>query len=148
MLNKVMLIGNLGSDPELRQTDSGIAVCNLSIATTDRWTEDGEKKERTEWHRLVFWRRNAEIVAEFLTKGSKIWVEGKLQTRSFTNNQGVEKTQTEIVVRDVQMLGGGSSGGGGGVDTTAYREASQSVSKLPEPSSSIKRVSDDGPIPF
>jgi len=114
MLNKVMLIGNLGSDPELRKTDSGVAVCNLSIATTDRWTEDGEKKERTEWHRLVFWRRNAEIVAEFLTKGSTIWVEGKLQTRSFTNKQGAEKTQTEIVVKDMQMLGGGGSGGGGG----------------------------------
>ena len=130
MLNKVMLIGNLGSDPELRQTDSGIAVCNLSIATTDRWTEDGEKKERTEWHRLVFWRRNAEIVVEYLTKGSKIWVEGKLQTRSFTNNQGVEKTQTEIVVKDMQMLGGGG-------DANAYREASQTVSKP-----------DDAPIPF
>jgi|TARA_Y100000310_G_scaffold98850_1_gene96622 single-strand DNA-binding protein len=140
MLNKVMLIGNLGSDPELRQTDSGIAVCNLSIATTDRWTEDGEKKERTEWHRLVFWRRNAEIVAEFLTKGSRIWVEGKLQTRSFTNNQGVEKTQTEIVVKDMQMLGEGlirpASGRGGG-DANAYREASQTVSKP-----------DDAPIPF
>jgi len=148
MLNKVMLIGNLGSDPELRKTDSGVAVCNLSIATTDRWTEDGEKKERTEWHRLVFWRRNAEIVAEFLTKGSTIWVEGKLQTRSFTNKQGVEKTQTEIVVKDMQMLGGGGSGGGGGSDATAYREASQPVSKLPEPPPFIERVSDDGPIPF
>ena len=105
MLNKVMLIGNLGHDPELRHTESGVSVCNMSLATKDSWTEVGEKRERVDWHRVVLWRRLAEIMALYCTKGSKVWVEGKLQTRDFTNNQGVQKTQTEIVVYNLQMLG-------------------------------------------
>jgi len=126
MLNKVILIGRLGSDPELRTTNNGTPVCNISIATADKRTVDGEKKEFTEWHRLVFWRRNAEIVGEYLRKGSLIWVEGKLQTRTFEKDN-IEKKVTEIVVNNVLMLDGKGDIGSGGNGANAYREASQSA---------------------
>tara|TARA_Y100000310_G_C20430761_1_gene691336 strand:- start:223 stop:636 length:414 start_codon:yes stop_codon:yes gene_type:complete len=131
MLNKVILIGRLGSDPELRTTDSGVAVCNISLATSETWTADGEKKERTEWHRLVFWRRNAEIVSEYLRKGSQVWIEGKLQTRSFTKDD-VERKVTEIVVNNVLMLDSKSGGGGSKNGANDYRKASQSVKIEPD----------------
>lgn len=104
-VNKVILIGNLGQDPEIRYMPSGAAVANLSLATSESWKDkdSGEKQERTEWHRLVIFGRLAEIAGEYLTKGSKIYAEGKLQTRKW-EKEGHDHYSTEIVVREMQML--------------------------------------------
>jgi single-strand DNA-binding protein len=109
-LNKVMLIGNLGKDPEVRYTPDGTAVANFSIATSDVWTDKntGEKKERTEWHRIVAWRRLAEIIGEYLSKGRQVYVEGKLQTRSWEKD-GITRYTTEIVASEVKFLGNKNS---------------------------------------
>jgi single-strand DNA-binding protein len=120
-LNKVTLIGNLGRDPETRYTPDGSAITNLSIATTSSWKDKatGEKKEETEWHRLVFYNRLAEIAGEYLKKGSSIYVEGRLKTRKWQDKEtGQDKYSTDIVVDQMQMLGGkaGMGGGGGGDD--------------------------------
>jgi len=105
-VNKVILIGNLGADPEVRHTPSGVPVVDLSLATSESWTDrnTGDRVERTEWHRLVLWRRLAEIAGEYLKKGSKIYVEGKLQTRSWDAEDGQKRYRTEVVVDDLQML--------------------------------------------
>ena len=104
-VNKVILIGNLGSDPELRYTPSGAAVANFSVATNETWVDNnGERQERTEWHRVVAWTRLAEICGEYLKKGSKIYIEGRLQTRSWEGQDGTKRYTTEIVARDLQML--------------------------------------------
>jgi len=105
-VNKVILIGNLGADPEVRHTPSGVPVVDLSLATSESWTDKntGDRVERTEWHRLVLWRRLAEIAGEYLKKGSKIYVEGKLQTRSWDAEDGQKRYRTEVVVDDLQML--------------------------------------------
>jgi len=105
-INKVILVGRLGSDPEVRYTPDGTAVANFSIATSDEWTDKAtnEKKERTEWHRIVAWRRLGEICGEYLSKGRQVYVEGKLQTRSWEKD-GVTRYTTEIVASDVQFLG-------------------------------------------
>ncbi len=116
-LNKVMLIGNLGADPEIRYTAGGAAVANVRLATADSWRDkdSGETQERTEWHRVVFFGRLAEIVEQYVKKGSQIYIEGRLQTRKWQDKEGNEKFSTEIVASEMQMLGsrGGSSGGGG-----------------------------------
>ena len=104
-LNKVMLIGNLGRDPELRHTQSGQAVANFTMATTEKWNKDGEKHEQTEWHRIVVWGRQAEIAAEYLTKGRSVYVEGSLQTREWEDNDGNKRQTTEIKALRFQMLG-------------------------------------------
>ena len=114
MINKVLLIGNLGADPEIRYTQSGTPVVNFRIATTERWKgQDGQQQEQTEWHSIVAWRRLAEICAEFLSKGSKVYIEGKLQTRKWQDQNGNDRYTTEIVARDMQMLSprGANSGG-------------------------------------
>jgi single-strand DNA-binding protein len=123
-VNKVILIGNLGRDPETRYMTSGDAVTNLNIATTDTWKDkSGEKQEKTEWHRVVLFGRQAEVAGEYLKKGRPVYIEGRLQTRKYTDKDGVEKYATEIVADRMQLLGsrdGGSggdaefSGGGGG----------------------------------
>jgi single-strand DNA-binding protein len=106
-VNKVILIGNLGSDPEVKRTPSDVPVANFSLATTENWTDrNGERQERTEWHRLVLWRKLAEIAGQYLKKGSKIYVEGKLQTRSWEDQNGQKRYTTEVVVNDMQMLDG------------------------------------------
>ncbi len=105
MLNKVLLIGNLGRDPEVKYTPSGTAIANFSIATTEKWTKDGQKNEKTEWHKIVAWQRLAEICGEYLHKGSQVYVEGKLQTRSWDDKEGNKKYTTEIVINQMQMLG-------------------------------------------
>ena len=107
-INKVILIGHLGSDPEVKVTPSGVQVANSSIATSESWTDknSGEKQERTEWHRLVLWRRLAEVAAQYLTRGSRIYVEGKLQTRSWDDQSGQKRCATDIVVDQLEMLGG------------------------------------------
>lgn len=105
MINKVILIGNLGADPEIRYTQSGTPVCNFRIATTERWKgQDGQQQEQTEWHNIVAWRRLAEICSEYLSKGSKVFIEGKLQTRKWQDQNGNDRYSTEIVARDMQML--------------------------------------------
>ena len=107
-INKVILVGNLGKDPDMRYTAGGDAVANLSIATSESWNDNqtGEKKEKTEWHRVVFFRRIAEVCGEYLKKGSSVYIEGSLRTRDWEDDQGNKKYTTEIIGREMQMLGG------------------------------------------
>lgn len=116
-VNKVILVGNLGKDPEVRYTPGGSAVANVTIATSDQWKDKqtGENQERTEWHRVVFFNRLAEIVSEYVKKGQQIYIEGRLQTRKWQDQGGQDRYTTEIVANEMQMLGG-RSGGGGGMD--------------------------------
>ncbi len=106
-INKVILIGRLGSDPEVRYTPSGVAVANFSIATSEEWKDkdSGERKERTEWHRIVAWRRLGEICGEYLSKGKQVYIEGRIQTRDWEDKNGVKRYTTEIVASQMQMLG-------------------------------------------
>ena len=114
-VNKVILVGNLGNDPEVRYMPNGNAVANLSLATSESWKDQqGQVQERTEWHRLTMYRRLAEIAGEYLKKGSQIYVEGKLQTRKWQDQQGQDRYTTEIIVDQMQMLGGRGAEGGGG----------------------------------
>jgi single-strand DNA-binding protein len=116
-VNKVILLGNLGRDPETRYTTGGDAVTNLSIATSEQWKDkSGEKQERTEWHRVVLFGRQAEIAGEYLKKGRSVYIEGRLQTRKYTDKDGVEKYSTEIVGDRMQLIGSGRDGGGGDVE--------------------------------
>ncbi len=113
-VNKVILVGNLGNDPEVRYMPNGNAVANLSLATSESWKDQqGQVQERTEWHRLTMYRRLAEIAGEYLKKGSQIYVEGKLQTRKWQDQQGQDRYTTEIIVDQMQMLGGREGGQGG-----------------------------------
>jgi len=113
-VNKVILIGNLGRDPELRYTQGGQAVANFTLATTERFpTKDGERQERTEWHRIVAWGRTAELCAQYLSKGRSVYVEGRLQTREWEDREGQKRRTTEIVAQTVQFLGGRDGGGSG-----------------------------------
>jgi len=114
-VNKVILIGNLGRDPELRYTPGGQAVANFTLATNERFTsKDGEKQERTEWHRIVAWGRTGELCAQYLSKGRSVYVEGRLQTREWEDKEGQKRRTTEIVATTVQFLGGRGEGGSGG----------------------------------
>jgi single-strand DNA-binding protein len=115
-LNKVMLIGNLGTDPELRHTQSGQAVASFSLATNETWggKEGGTPQERTEWHKIVAWGRTAEIVNEYLRKGRQVYIEGRIQTRQWQDQQGNKRYTTEIVAQNMMMLGGRGDGGPGG----------------------------------
>jgi single-strand DNA-binding protein len=128
-VNKVILIGNLGRDPELRYTQGGQAVANFTLATNERFsTKDGDKQERTEWHRIVAWGRTGELCAQYLSKGRSVYLEGRLQTREWEDKEGQKRRTTEIVATTVQFLGGrgeagasgpASSGGEGGFDSGA-----------------------------
>ena len=118
-VNKVILVGNLGRDPETRYMPDGGAITNISIATTSTWKDkSGEKQEATEWHRISFFGKLAEIAGEYLKKGSQVYVEGRLRTRKWQDKDGVEKTTTEVIADEMKMLGGrqgmGGEGGGGG----------------------------------
>ena len=121
-VNKVILVGNLGRDPETRYMPDGAAITNISIATTATWKDkSGEKQEQTEWHRVAFFGKLAEIAGEYLKKGSQVYVEGKLRTRKWQDKDGVEKYTTEVLADSMQMLGsrqgmGGGDGGSGGGD--------------------------------
>ncbi|MEW6288937.1 MAG: single-stranded DNA-binding protein [Thermodesulfobacteriota bacterium] len=115
MINKAIIIGNLGSDPEVRYTQSGTAVANFNVATTEKWKgQDGQMQEQTEWHRIVAFARLAEICGEYLSKGSKVYVEGRIQTRSWNDKDGNKRYTTEIVAKDMKMLApkGASSAAG------------------------------------
>jgi single-strand DNA-binding protein len=113
-INKVILVGNLGQDPEVKYMPNGNAVCNITVATSESWKDknSGEMQERTEWHRVVFFRRLAEIAGEYLKKGSQVYLEGRLQTRKWQDQQGQDRYTTEIVADNMQMLGGGNRSGG------------------------------------
>lgn len=114
-INKVILVGNLGKDPEVRYVPNGAAIANITLATSESWKDkvSGEKQERTEWHRVVFFGKLAEIAGEYLKKGAQVYVEGRLQTRKWQDKEGKDRYTTEIVANDLQMLGsrGGSAGG-------------------------------------
>jgi single-strand DNA-binding protein len=114
-VNKVILIGNLGRDPELRYTPGGQPVANFSIATSESWNKkDGSgREEKTEWHRIVAWGRTAELCAQYLSKGRSVYIEGRLQTREWENKEGQKQRTTEIVANTVQFMGGGQGGAGG-----------------------------------
>ena len=120
-VNKVIIVGNLGRDPEVRYTPNGSAVCNVTVATSRvrKNKESGDKSEDTEWHRIVFFDKLAEIAGEYLKKGRSVYVEGRLQTRTWTDKDGVEKYTTEIVASEMQMLGGREGLGGGGAGDDA-----------------------------
>ena len=107
-VNKVILVGNLGKDPEMKYTASGAAIANITVATSESWNDKqtGEKQEKTEWHRVVFFRRLAEVVGEYLRKGSQVYIEGKLQTRKWQDQNGQDRYSTEVVANEMQMLGG------------------------------------------
>jgi single-strand DNA-binding protein len=114
-LNKVMLIGNLGKDPEVRYTAGGTAVASFSVATTEKFKgKDGNWEEKTEWHNITLWARLAEIAGEYLAKGKTVYIEGRLQTRKWTDKEGKDRYTTEIVGEKMQMLSGKGDGGGGG----------------------------------
>ena len=116
-VNKVILLGNLGRDPETRYTTGGDAVTNLNIATSEQWKDkSGEKQERTEWHRVVLFGRQAEVAGEYLKKGRSVYIEGRLQTRKYTDKDGVEKYSTEIVADRMQLIGGSRDSSGGDAD--------------------------------
>lgn len=146
-INKVILVGNLGKDPEVRYMPSGNAVCNVTLATSDSWKDkqSGEQKDRTEWHNLVFYSRLAEIAGEYLKKGSQIYAEGRLQTRKWQDKSGNDRYTTEIIVSDMQMLGGRGGGGGGSADFGGGSQESRSSSSA-APAGAPDEFDDD--IPF
>lgn len=126
-VNKVIIMGNLGQDPELRYTPTGTAVCTLNVATTDVRTDNGNRQEKTEWHRIVVWSKQAENCAKYLSKGRTVFVEGRLQTRSWDDQQtGQKRYATEIVAQNVQFIGGGSG-------RAAGDQASQQLSNFTPP---------------
>lgn len=138
-INKVILVGNLGNDPELRQMPSGGAVTNISVATSESWKDktSGEQQERTEWHRVVFFNRLAEIVAEYLKKGSKVYIEGQLRTQKYEKD-GVTHYSTDVIAREMQML---DSNGGG-----QSQQQSQPQQQAPQQQAAASGSDDD--IPF
>jgi single-strand DNA-binding protein len=155
-VNKVILVGNLGRDPEVRTFPDGGTICNVTIATSRQWKDkqSGERQEETEWHRVVFRDRLAEIAAEYLRKGRPVYVEGRLKTRKYTDKDGVEKYATEVVATDMQLLGSreglgegeGRSGGGGGGSAPAARPAAAQKPAASKPATGFDDMDDD--IPF
>ena len=143
-VNKVILVGNLGSDPQVRYTPGGQAVANFNIATSERFNNKaGEKEERTEWHRIVAWGKLAEICQQYLKKGKQVYIEGRLQTRQWEDQQGQKPQTTEIVAQTMQMLGRAGEGGGGGGD---FAPASQDFGSA-EPAPQGASTTDDD-LPF
>lgn len=143
-VNKVILIGNLGRDPEVRYTPNGLAVANINIATSEVWKDkqSGENQERTEWHRIVMYSRLAEIAGEYLRKGSKVFVEGRLQTRKWQDKNGQDRYTTEVVADSLQMLD--SKAGGSSMDNAPAPEMSESAA----PQANVSPDSFDDDIPF
>jgi single-strand DNA-binding protein len=138
-INKVILIGNLGGDPELRSTPGGTSVATFTLATNETWNDkDGAKQERTEWHRIVAWGRLAEICGQYLRKGRQVYIEGRLQTRTWEDKQGNQRKTTEVVARDMQMLGSRGEGGG---------ERPQGGGGTPEFAAETVKIDDDD-LPF
>jgi len=146
-LNKVMIIGNLGNEPESRYLPSGSAVTNISIATSDSWRDKstGEKQERTEWHRVTFYGKLAEIAAQYLHKGSQVYVEGRLQTRKWQDKGGQDRYTTEIIANEMQMLGRRGEGTGN-FEPSPEAPARQSSSPAPASAGPVDDFDDD--VPF
>lgn len=144
-INKVILVGNVGQDPETRYMPNGNAVTNITLATSETWKDKntGEQQERTEWHRVTFYQRLAEIVAEYVKKGSKLYVEGRLQTRSWEQD-GIKRYATDIIANEMQMLDSRGSGGGGG----SYQPAQQSGALEPAEPAPADMGDFDDDIPF
>ena len=156
-VNKVILVGNLGNDPEMKYTASGLAIARISVATTDSWKDKqtGEKQDRTEWHRVVFFGRQAEVAGEYLRKGSQVYLEGRLQTNKWQDQNGQDRYTTEIVVNDMQMLGGrggetGSrpSGGSGGFRNNPQSPPEQQPAQPAPAQTGTNNDFDDDDIPF
>jgi len=148
-LNKVMIIGNLGAEPEVRYTAGGSAMANVNIATSETWRDKqtGEQQEKTEWHRVVFFGKLAEIVQQYVHKGSKIYIEGRLQTRKWQDKEGHDRYTTEIVANEMQMLD--SKGGSSASFEPAQQAAPAQTPAQPAPSSSTSQIDDfDDDIPF
>lgn len=149
-VNKVILMGNLGRDPEIKYMQSGEAVCNVSIATSSSWKDKqtGERKEEVEWHRLVFYRRLAEIVGEYLRKGSSIYIEGRLKTRSWTDKDGNQRHTTEVTVDQMQMLGNREGSQGSSQQQKPAQGQTQQQNPAPQgaPQTSLADLDDD--VPF
>lgn len=149
-VNKVILVGNLGRDPEVRYSAEGSAICNISIATTSQWKDrtSGERREETEWHRVVFYNRLAEIAGEYLRKGRPVYVEGRLRTRKWTGQDGQERFTTEVIAEQMQMLGGrdGAEGGGLPSDQGAPPQDKQTPRDSTQTSDNLAAMEDD--IPF
>jgi single-strand DNA-binding protein len=157
-VNKVILVGNLGKDPETRYMPNGEAVTNVTIATSDTWTDkvSGEKKEATEWHRVTFYRRLAEVAGEYLKKGSSVYVEGKLRTRKWQDKEGQDRYTTEVIADVMQMLGSRSGGGGSAPMDDGGPSRSESPQREParaakpaaakKPATAFEDMDDD--IPF
>ena len=148
-INKVILVGRLGSDPEMRYTPSGAGVCNFSVATSENWTDkaSGDKKERTEWHRIVVWGRQAEHCNKYLGKGRQVYVEGRLQTRSWEDQDGNKKYATDIVANQVQFLGGASQGAPMGATNSMNQAAPAAAEPTPYKVESNEAFAADD-IPF
>jgi single-strand DNA-binding protein len=156
-VNKVIIVGNLGRDPETRYMPNGEAVTNIAVATAEKWTDkaSGEKKELTEWHRITFYRKLAEIAGQYLKKGSQVYVEGRLQTRKWTDKDGVERYTTEIIADTMQMLGSRQGAGGSAPMDDDYgsapapRQNTAPAQQRPAASKPAPNFSDmDDDIPF
>ncbi|WP_153717742.1 single-stranded DNA-binding protein [Eikenella corrodens] len=133
MLNKVILIGRLGRDPETRYMPNGDAVCNFSVATSESWKDQsGQKKERTEWHNITMYRKLAEIAAKYLQKGSLVYLEGKIQSRKYTGKDGIERTAYEIVCSEMKMIGGKAESGEGQHNPPPPPQARQQAAPVPQ----------------
>jgi len=143
-VNKVILVGRLGKDPEVRYTPSGTPVANFSLATDEVWKDkNGERQQRTEWHNIVVWSKLAEICGQYLTKGKQVYLEGRIQTREYDDRDGNKRRITEVVVSDMVMLGSKGEGGGTGLPKESTRQPAQSVA---EATADIGITDDD--IPF
>jgi len=144
-VNKAIILGSLGQDPDIRYTASGAAVANITIATNEQWKdkESGEMQERTEWHRVVFFGRLAEIVGEYLHKGSQVYVEGRIQTRKWQDKEGNDRYTTEIVANEMQMLGSKSGG-----TTASFDQTPAAKQSAPDTSSGSSNNDFDDDIPF
>jgi single-strand DNA-binding protein len=161
-VNKVILLGNVGQDPEVRFGQNNNAIANVSIATSEAWKDklSGETREKTEWHRVVFFNRLAEIVRDYVKKGSQVYIEGKLQTRKWQDQQGQDRYTTEIVADSLQLLGGRGAGAGGsdtggydqssgyGQSSGGYGQSAPAPSRAPAPSNPAMGSFNDDDIPF
>jgi single-strand DNA-binding protein len=148
-VNKAILVGRLGKDPETRYTSGGQAVCNFSLATDETYKDrSGERQKRTEWHRIVVWAKQAEIAQQYLRKGSLVYVEGRIQTRQWDDKEGQKRTTTEIVATNFRMLGGrgDNAGAGAGANAAGHADA-EGVSSAASDDSHVPEVSDED-IPF
>lgn len=141
MLNKVILIGRLGRDPEVRYMPNGEAVCNFSVATSEKYTDkNGQRQEATEWHNVTMYRKLAEIAGQYLKKGSQVYLEGKIQSRKYQGKDGIERTAYDIIVNEMKMLGGGNS------DQQAQAETPTPPSRQATPATPVEDIDDD--VPF